>query len=227
MAIGGGGGNPQDGGGLVAGQAREEPQLDQAGLERVQGGQPRQRFVEGQQFLVGRRGGDVVEVEALQAAAAFLGLLAAGLVDADVTHSRRRRREEMAAVVVAAFASVARRSHHAQVGFVQEGRGIERLPGLVPRQLGRRQLAQLVIDERQELAAGVRVARFDSGQDARDLGHAREHTARAHRPQRAGGLGSITTLPQGRGRSALRARRATTELAAVLRRRVYNLPLPP
>ena len=60
-----------------------------------------------------------------------------------------------------------------QVGFVNQGGGFERLSRLFLGQLLRRQLAQLVVDQRQELLGGVRVALLDGGQDARDVGHSR------------------------------------------------------
>ena len=62
--------------------------------------------------------------------------------------------------------------HEPQVCLVDEGGGLERLAGPLAGQLLRRQLAQLVIDQRQELAGGVRIAVGDGVQDARDLAHA-------------------------------------------------------
>jgi hypothetical protein len=44
----------------------------------------------------------------------------------------------------------------------------------------RRQLSQLVVDERQELLGGVRIALFDGRQDARDLAHSGEHNRQRH-----------------------------------------------
>src|SRR5262249_57815895 len=68
-----------------------------------------------------------------------------------------------------------------------QGGGLEGLPRLLLGQLLRRQLAQLVVDQRQELAGGVRVALLDGAQDAGHVGHSGEHTARVKRLQRAGG----------------------------------------
>ena len=61
--------------------------------------------------------------------------------------------------------------HQPQIGLVDQGRGLERLAGLLLGQLLGGQLAQLVVDQRQELLGGVRVALLDGGQDARDVGH--------------------------------------------------------
>jgi hypothetical protein len=58
-----------------------------------------------------------------------------------------------------------------QVRFVHQGGGLERLPGLLADHLLGRQPTQLVVDERQQLLGGVRVALLDRGQDVGDLGH--------------------------------------------------------
>jgi hypothetical protein len=59
----------------------------------------------------------------------------------------------------------------AQVGLVDEGRGLERLPRRFMSQLVRRQPAQFLVDQRQELRGGLRVARVDGIQHHRDVGH--------------------------------------------------------
>jgi hypothetical protein len=56
---------------------------------------------------------------------------------------------------------------------VDQGRGLQRLAGLLVRQPLRGQPAQLVVDERQELLGRVGVALVDRGQDARHVGHDR------------------------------------------------------
>ncbi len=58
-----------------------------------------------------------------------------------------------------------------QVGLVDQGGGLERLPRGFPGKLLGGQLAQLVINQRQQLAGGVRVAFGDGVQDLRDLVH--------------------------------------------------------
>ena len=63
------------------------------------------------------------------------------------------------------------RIHQPQVRLVDQGRRLERLAGLLLGQLLRGQPAQLVVDQRQELLGGLRVALLDGGQDARDFGH--------------------------------------------------------
>ena len=58
-----------------------------------------------------------------------------------------------------------------QVGLVHQRGGVERLTGPLLSQLLRGESAQLVIDQRQELVRGLRVALFHGGQDAGDVGH--------------------------------------------------------
>jgi hypothetical protein len=61
--------------------------------------------------------------------------------------------------------------HQAQIGLMHEGRRLKRLPRRFVCQLLGRQLAPLVVDQRQQLLGGVGVAVLDGGQDTRDLGH--------------------------------------------------------
>ena len=63
--------------------------------------------------------------------------------------------------------------HQAEVGLVDQGGGLQRLPGILLGQLLSRQFAQLLVDQRQELPRGVRIALLDGGQDACHIGHRR------------------------------------------------------
>src|SRR5207244_9612274 len=65
---------------------------------------------------------------------------------------------------------------------MHQGRGAERLPGLFLSQLGRRQLAQLVVDQREKLLGGVRIALLDGGQDAVHFTHRRLRGWSAKKP---------------------------------------------
>ena len=56
---------------------------------------------------------------------------------------------------------------------MDQGRGLQRLARLLLGQPLGRELAQLVVDQRQELLRGVRVALLDGGQDAGDVTHDR------------------------------------------------------
>ncbi len=100
--------------------------------------------------------------------AAFVGLLAAGLIDQDAAHGLGRGGEEVAAIVPALLGIVADQAH---IRFVDQRGGLQRLPGILPGQSLRRQLAQLVVDQRQQLLGGLLVALLDGGQDAGDFTH--------------------------------------------------------
>jgi hypothetical protein len=61
--------------------------------------------------------------------------------------------------------------NEAQVGFVHESGGLECQARLLVHQALRGQLAQFVVDKRQELLGGLRLASFDCTQNERDFGH--------------------------------------------------------
>jgi hypothetical protein len=64
-----------------------------------------------------------------------------------------------------------------QIRLVDQGGGLERLPQLLGRQPLRRQLAQFVVHERQELLGGAGIAVLNIREDARDVVHAGQFTA--------------------------------------------------
>ena len=61
--------------------------------------------------------------------------------------------------------------HEPEIRLMHQRRRLQRLPRLLLSQLRRRQLPQLVIDQRQKLLRRRRIARFDLRQDAGDVGH--------------------------------------------------------
>src|SRR5262249_60019616 len=65
-----------------------------------------------------------------------------------------------------------------QIGLVDQGGRLQRLAGPLLGQLLGRQLPQLVVDQRQELFRGVRVAPLDGGQDLGDFAHVGQFTPR-------------------------------------------------
>lgn len=54
---------------------------------------------------------------------------------------------------------------------MDQGGGLQRLAGFLVGELLGGQLAQLVVDQRQQLPGGLRIAPLDGGQDARDIVH--------------------------------------------------------
>src|SRR6266567_4105065 len=102
------------------------------------------------------------------AAAMFFCFLAPGTFDKDSAHGLCGGGEEVAAAVpVLNLLQV----HESNVGLMDQTCGLERLSWFLLCQLDRCQLAQLVIDQRQELAGGVWIALLDGGQDVRDVAH--------------------------------------------------------
>ena len=95
--------------------------------------------------------------------------LAAGVLDEDAAHGLGRGGEEVAAAVPARVV----RPDEPEVGLVDQGRGLERLARLLLRQPLGGELAQLVVDQRQELLGRLRVALLDGREDAGDVVHGR------------------------------------------------------
>jgi hypothetical protein len=95
-------------------------------------------------------------------------LLVPGPVDEDAAHGLSGCSEEVAAAVPPpGLVHV----HQAEVGFVDQGRRLQRLARLFLGQLLGSQLALLLVDQGQEFPGGGRVAILDGGQDAGKLIH--------------------------------------------------------
>src|SRR5262249_40257671 len=178
VALGRSGGDPQGLGGVAQGEAAEVAELDQPRFERIFALELPQGFVEREQVvrLILLRFGEQaagVELDAPELAAPLVTLLAPRLLDEDPPHGLRGRSEEVAAAVPwLGLIHV----HEPDVGLMDQGRGLECLAGLFLGELLGRQLAQLVIDQRQKLLGGVRIALLDGRQDAGDIAHARKYS---------------------------------------------------
>lgn len=61
--------------------------------------------------------------------------------------------------------------NESEVGVVNQGSALKRLPRLLAGQLLLRQLPQLVINQRQEPLGGLQIAMFNGGQDGSDFLH--------------------------------------------------------
>jgi hypothetical protein len=127
-------------------------------------------LIEGEKPFIGNVGGEVkdVHVEPFTSAAVAKPALAASVLDLDAPHRLGGGSEEVAPAVPGLSVAAA---DQAQIGFVNKCGGIERLAGLFLGHLVGREPAQLVIDQRQELLGGVRVALVDGGKDPSDIGH--------------------------------------------------------
>ena len=130
----------------------EDAELDELGLDRVLGGELLEGLVEGQQVVVGlgRGGLGGVEVYPAAVAAALEPVSPPGVLDQDPPHGLGRRGEEVAASVPG---PVGIDADQPQVRLVHQRRGLERLPGRLPRHPLRGQPPQLVVDQGQQLAS--------------------------------------------------------------------------
>src|SRR5262245_21760461 len=115
-------------------------------------------------------------------------LLAAGVLNQDAPYRLSGGGEEMTAVVPVRLLPT---TDQTQVGFVNQGGGVERLARLLLGQLLRRQLAQLVVDQRQQLPGCVRIALLDRVEHLRD----RVHGLPPHKPWRFPGRRSASARP--------------------------------
>jgi hypothetical protein len=97
--------------------------------------------------------------------------LAAGLIDQDAPHGLGSGGEEVAAALPGPLRAPA---DQPQVGLLHQRRGLERLAGLLLGELPGRELAQLVVDQGQELLGRLAVALLDRREDAGHVIHGRE-----------------------------------------------------
>ncbi len=156
LAADGGGGDFQRGRRLVEVETAEVAQLDEPRPPRIDRRQLGERLVERQQVDLARRhAGDVLgEGDALPAAGALGGHALARVVDEHAADEPRGDGEELRAV----------RPHRAllrleaQIQLVDDDGGRQRVPRPLAPQLVRRLLAQLVVDERQQLRFRLGVA---------------------------------------------------------------------
>src|SRR5262249_2561360 len=102
----------------------------------------------------------------------------AGVLDEDAAHGLGGGGEEVAAPLPVRPRA---RADQPQVGLVDQGGRLQRLARLLLSQALGGEAAQLVVDQRQQLGGGVRIALLDGGQDAGDLGHVSDSTGRKRR----------------------------------------------
>ncbi len=149
-------------GGLFKGATGEEAELHDLGLLWMLDFERLQRLIQCQQ-IDGRFGcklGQVPKFDPFASAAAFPGLVASGIVDQNPPHCFGGRGKKVAAVLpMLNLVDI----DEPEIGLVDQGRGLKGLPRLLVSQPLRSQLAQLFIDQRQELVRGVRIAGFDCG----------------------------------------------------------------
>src|SRR5262249_2122084 len=135
-------------------------------------------FVHGQNVLDrGGRGGEVVrQFDPPRLAAAFQSGLPPGALDENAAHRFRGGGEEVPPAVELNRKLPPPVRHETHGGFVNERRRVERVSRLLLGHSGRREPPQLLIDERQQLLGGARVALLQGSEDAGNLIHGNKLT---------------------------------------------------
>jgi hypothetical protein len=139
------------GGDLVVTQAAEMTQFNNLGDHRVFRRQPSERFVDREEAFVGSWGGHVSDFNAVILAAVLASGLSPGVLDEDPSHRLGRGGEEMAAAVEVLV------TDQPQISLVDQGGGVERVPGSLGGHFRGGELAQLVVDEREQFRGGPAV----------------------------------------------------------------------
>ena len=129
-----------------------------------------QGFIERQQLIriSLTRVGLIDQWDALLIAAALVASFAAGTVNQYVPHCKRCRREEVCPTLPVSLRIVA---NQAEIGFMDERRGLQGLSGLFLIEVTRSKSTQFLINERQQLLRGGRFATADGIQELRHFVH--------------------------------------------------------
>jgi len=158
-------GEAQSSGGFNVGHAHETTQFDHLCLNGVDGGELVERLVYGEELIVvTTRPGhfNTFKVHPLLVSTVPLGAFAAGLFNENAAHGLGGGAEEMSP----AREVWIRVAHQPQPGFMHQRGGLQSLVGAFIRHARRRQLAQLLIDQRKQFIGGLRVAVLDGLQNA-------------------------------------------------------------
>lgn len=155
VAFDSGAGDVQGRGDFMLRKTGEELHLDDAGLAGVDGLQPRERLIDGQDVGIGvDHSGGVSELDLQGSAAAALGEAGARVVDENVAHDGGGDGEKVAAV-----ADLDRRlAEEPDVDFMNQRRGLERVGVLFAGQSSLGENPQLFVNLRDEQVAGGGIA---------------------------------------------------------------------
>jgi hypothetical protein len=94
--------------------------------------------------------------------------IAAGAFDEDTAHRLGRRGEEVPATIpVLGLVNV----YQPQIGLVDQSSGLEGLAGLLLSEPLGRELAEFIIDQREQPVGGTRIALLDGRDNSRDFAH--------------------------------------------------------
>ena len=151
--------NTESLGRLVDGEAPKYAELDQIGGGPILAGQPRERLIESDELIGSRPGDDetFVELSPLLPAAMHVRQLAAGVIDKNPPHGLSGGGEKMPAALPVLGSAV----HEPQIGLMHQCRGLQCLAWFLLSESRCGQLAQFLVNERQELVGGLRVTLLD------------------------------------------------------------------
>jgi hypothetical protein len=138
-----------------------------------------ERFVHGKEFLLLWTGSCdletlVVYIHVFCAGAIFRSEFATRTLDENAAHRLGSSGKEMCTVGESSVAE-------SQPGLVNEGRGLKRVARLFASHFGTGELAELGIDEREQLLAGAGIAALDGSEKAGDVAHRRAGCGRERR----------------------------------------------
>ena len=165
VVFGGALGQAQRLGGFNVGHPHKTTQLYYLSLDGVDGGELVERLVYGEELIVvtTRPGNfNTFKGHSLLVSTVPLGAFAAGLFNENAAHGLGGGAEEMSTPGEVWI----RAAHQPQPGFMHQRGGLQSLVGAFIRHARRRQLAQLLIDQRKQFIGGLRVAVLDGLKNA-------------------------------------------------------------
>src|SRR5665213_506191 len=149
-------GEAEDVGGLLRGHSAEEAHFDELGLERVVGLEGLEGVVDADDHGISLDGRvhELVEGEDDLSGAALGGVAGAGVVGKNLAHDVGRDAEKMGTALEVGLAGIDK----AEVGFVDEGGGLEGVSDTLLAEVVSGEFAQFGVDLRQEAVEGGLVA---------------------------------------------------------------------
>lgn len=161
-ALGGGHGDIERFGDFIEIHAAEKVHLDQARLLGVEFGEPAEGLID-REHLVGalfRHRHDVFQGDRARAVAPFRGLAATGMVHQDAAHEEGGDSQELRAVLAIRQTLV----DHAEIGFMDEGGGLERMLAPFPLEVSFGYAMQFGIDQGEQVVKCRSVALADTSE---------------------------------------------------------------
>ncbi len=164
MALGGALADFQGCGSLLDGESCEVTKFHKASLLGIARGEEVERFVDGEKFILRFGSGDLdlIHIDPRHRPAAAGGVLAAGSLDEDAPHRFGGGTEEMSAIFKNLIAE-------AQPRLVDERGRLERVAISLASHFSRSELAELGVNQRDQIAGGVIFTAADGVQQERHI----------------------------------------------------------